>query len=113
MEKKIFETLNKIGVPGNINGRRYIETALDIINKKDDILLTKELYPQIAKLFNATVSRVERSIRYAIEVSFDVADFEDLYGVFGNVINLRSDKLTNGQFLFGLMKYIKRNSMEE
>ena len=33
--------------------------------------ITKELYPEVAKRFNTTVSRVERAIRHAIEVSWN------------------------------------------
>ncbi len=37
--------------------------------------ITKELYPEIASKFDTTVSRVERAIRHAIEVSWNRGDW--------------------------------------
>ena len=39
---------------------------MDVINA-----ITKVLYPQVAKTFATTPSRVERAIRHAIEVAWD------------------------------------------
>ena len=38
--------------------------------------ITKELYPEIASKFDTTVSRVERAIRNAIEVSWNRWDID-------------------------------------
>ena len=49
MKKRIFSVLNNLGIPCSLKGRRYIESALDIVLEKGHLLLTKELYPEIAK----------------------------------------------------------------
>lgn len=82
MERKIFNVLNKVGVPCNIKGRLYVESAIGIVSKNGIVSATKELYPQIAKIHNTTPSCVERAIRHAIEVCFSNTDPDVLYCFF-------------------------------
>lgn len=112
MEKKIFDILNKVGVPCDLKGRLYIETALEIVNEKGIISTTKELYPDIAKRLGTTPSRVERAIRHAIEVCFYNTKPDTLFEFFGNTINIQTGKLTNSEFIYGLKKYIDINFKE-
>lgn len=74
-EKQMAEILMSIGIPAHIKGYRYILDALEII-KKDPLAMdkgiTKYIYPEIAgRHTDATPSRVERAIRFAIETAFD------------------------------------------
>ena len=46
---------------------------MDVINS-----VTKVLYPEVAKRYHTTPSRVERAIRHAIEVAWDRGDLETL-----------------------------------
>lgn len=113
MQKQIFNILNKVGVPCNLLGRLYIEAAINIVDEKGIVSITKELYPEIAKSFNTTSSRVERAIRHAIKLVFSNTDFDELYEVFGNVINSDSEKITNSEFIYGIVKYLEINCAEE
>lgn len=70
MKNEIFEILNKVGVPCNLSGRRYLETALEIVLEKGVVPMTKTLYPEIANKYGMTAARVERAIRHAIETVF-------------------------------------------
>ena len=67
---------------------------IDIINQ-----ITKQLYPDIAKKFKTTPSRVERAIRHAIEVAWDRGDVDTLNSYFGYTIQNSRGKPTNSEFI--------------
>ena len=62
-------------------------------------LVTKRLYPDIAKMNNTTASRVERAIRHAIEVAWDRGNVDVLNEYFGYTINNMRGKPTNSEFV--------------
>lgn len=67
---KIEDTLIAIGVPAGIKGFNYIADSVEYMDKNgEDISITKELYPEIAKKRKTTPSRVERAIRHAFGVA--------------------------------------------
>jgi two-component system response regulator (stage 0 sporulation protein A) len=112
MEKKIYNLLNKVGVPFNLKGRGYIGTAIEIVYNNENISVTKQLYPEIAKKHNTTPTRVERAIRHAVETVFYYADLDNLQDMFGNTIGKYSGKLTNSAFIIALVEYLKKNYEE-
>ena len=59
----------------------------------------KVLYPQVAKTFQTTPSRVERAIRHAIEVAWNRGRIETLNTAFGCKVCTPEDKPTNGEFI--------------
>ena len=69
--------------------------------EKPDIVgaITKELYPEIAKRFDTTVSRVERAIRHAIEVSWNRGDIDLMEEIFGHSVDYDRAKPTNSEFI--------------
>lgn len=111
MKHKIYELLNQCGVPASLNGRDYlqkaIEMAIDDPSLKKNI--TKRLYPTLASEYGTTPSRVERSIRHAIEVAFDRGNLDFLEHVFGYTIDNEKGKPTNGEFIFMCAEYLKLN----
>ena len=60
--------MHEIGVPAHIRGYLYIREAITMVYYNVEILgnITKVLYPEVARKFNTTSSRVERAIRHAI-----------------------------------------------
>lgn len=62
-------------------------------------VVTKELYPSVAKNFQTTSSRVERAIRHAIEVAWDRGDVDVLSSYFGYTISDLKGKPTNSEFI--------------
>lgn len=104
--KRISELLKDCGVPTNVKGYRYLKEAIEI--GLDDFAcvehITKELYPEIAKKFNTTASRVERAIRHAIELAFSRGNYGTLEEIFGSTIDLRKDKATNKHFITMLIE---------
>ena len=67
---------------------------MDVINS-----VTKVLYPEVAKRFHTTPSRVERAIRHAIEVAWDRGDLETLQRFFGYTVSNAKGKPTNSEFI--------------
>lgn len=61
--------------------------------------ITKELYPEIASRFDTTVSRVERAIRHAIEVSWNRGDIDLMEEIFGHSVDYDRAKPTNSEFI--------------
>ena len=62
-------------------------------------MVTKQLYPSVAKKHGTSPSRVERAIRHAIEVAWSRADTDTLDEVFGFTINQAKGKPTNSEFI--------------
>ena len=67
---------------------------MDVINA-----ITKVLYPQVAKTFQTTPSRVERAIRHAIEVAWNRGKLETINALFGYTIQNDKGKPTNSEFI--------------
>ena len=61
--------------------------------------ITKELYPELAAKFDTTVSRVERAIRHAIEVSWNRGNWDYMQEIFGYSVDIDKDKPTNSDFI--------------
>ena len=61
--------------------------------------ITKELYPELATKFDTTVSRVERAIRHAIEVSWNRGNWDYMEEIFGHSVDIDKAKPTNSEFI--------------
>ena len=93
--------IHEIGVPAHIKGYQYLREAIIIAVNDMDVInaITKVLYPQVAKTFQTTPSRVERAIRHAIEVAWDRGDVDVLNAYFGYTIHNSRGKPTNSEFI--------------
>ncbi len=101
LQISITKTLHELGVPSHIKGYQYIREGITLVYKKPEIVggITKELYPEIAKKFDSTVSRVERSIRHAIEVSWNRGSWDLMEEIFGHSVDIDKAKPTNSEFI--------------
>ena len=101
LESVVTDVLHEIGVPAHIKGYQYLREAIIMTINDMDIInsVTKVLYPQVAKRFNTTPSRVERAIRHAIEVAWDRGDIETLQKFFGYTVSNVKGKPTNSEFI--------------
>lgn len=98
---QVTEILHQIGVPAHIKGYQYLREAILLTIDDMDIInsVTKVLYPEVARKFNTTPSRVERAIRHAIEVAWDRGDIETLQKFFGYTVSNIKGKPTNSEFI--------------
>ena len=101
LERVVTEIIHEIGVPAHIKGYQYLREAIILtINDMDAInAVTKILYPEVARKFSTTPSRVERAIRHAIEVAWDRGDIEVLQKFFGYTVSEMKGKPTNSEFI--------------
>lgn len=101
MEAMVTSIIHEIGVPAHIKGYQYLREAILIAVDDMDVInaITKVLYPQVAKTFATTPSRVERAIRHAIEVAWDRGDLETLQRFFGYTVSNTKGKPTNSEFI--------------
>ena len=101
LEAMVTAIIHEIGVPAHIKGYQYLREGIIITVQNMDVInaVTKVLYPEIAKRFGTTASRVERAIRHAIEVAWDRGDIETLQKYFGYTVNSAKGKPTNSEFI--------------
>ena len=101
LERDVTNMIHDIGVPAHIRGYQYLREAIQMSVKDMDMLgsITKTLYPEIAKKYETTPSRVERAIRHAIEVAWNRGRMETLDALFGYTINTGKGKPTNSEFI--------------
>ena len=101
LEAEVTAILHEVGVPAHIKGYQYVREAIILVVQNMDAInaVTKVLYPEVAKRFHTTPSRVERAIRHAIEVAWDRGDLETLQGYFGYTVNSAKGKPTNSEFI--------------
>ena len=110
LEDKILDTFT-------ISGKKTI----NIFNNNLQISIskvggiTKELYPELASKFDTTVSRVERAIRHAIEVSWNRGDWDLMEEIFGHSVDIDKAKPTNSEFIVTVadklrLEYVKQYS---
>lgn len=101
LESTVTAIIHEIGVPAHIKGYQYLREAILIAVDDMDVInaVTKVLYPEVAKRFGTTASRVERAIRHAIEVAWDRGDLETLQKYFGYTVSNAKGKPTNSEFI--------------
>ncbi len=115
LEISITRMLHELGMPSHIKGYQYIRDGIIMIYNNPDIIggITKELYPDIATKYNTTVSRVERAIRHAIEVSWNRGNWDLMEEIFGHSVDVDKAKPTNSEFIVTIadklrLDYIKK-----
>lgn len=101
LEISVTKLLHGLGVPSHIKGYQYIREAIGIIFERPETIggITKELYPELAEKFDTTVSRVERAIRHAIEVSWNRGNWDLMEEIFGHSVDIDKAKPTNSEFI--------------
>lgn len=100
----ISKMLHELGMPSHIKGYQYIREAISMVYDNPLMVggITKELYPELASRFDTTVSRVERAIRHAIEVSWNRGNWDFMEEVFGHSVDIDKAKPTNSEFIVTL-----------
>ncbi|TKC19844.1 sporulation transcription factor Spo0A [Robertmurraya kyonggiensis] len=101
LDASITSIIHEIGVPAHIKGYLYLREAISMVYKDIELLgsITKVLYPDIAKKYNTTASRVERAIRHAIEVAWSRGNIDSISSLFGYTVSMSKAKPTNSEFI--------------
>ena len=101
LQISITKMLHELGMPSHIKGYQYIREGISMIYNDPTLIggITKELYPELASRFDTTVSRVERAIRHAIEVSWNRGNWDYMEEIFGHSVDIDKAKPTNSEFI--------------
>lgn len=101
LETDVTNIIHEIGIPAHIKGYQYLREAIMASVNDQEMLssITKILYPEIAKKFQTTSSRVERAIRHAIEVAWSRGKMDTIDQLFGYTVSNGKGKPTNSEFI--------------
>ena len=115
IKKNITKLMKELGFPPHIKGYEYIRSAIILVleDPKKINMLTKVLYPSIAKIYDTTPSRVERAIRNAIEIAFERVNTEVIYELFGYTIRQDKGKPTNLEFIATIVDKIRLDNFDD
>lgn len=106
LEGEISVLLSRMGISASIKGYHFIRKAVMMAVDDQEVLvgITKGLYPDIAKHYKTTASKVERAIRHAIESAWKKNGPQVYFEMAGY---LPAEKPTNGQFIAALSEYFR------
>ena len=101
LEALVTNVIHEVGVPAHIKGYQYLREAIMMVIGDIDVInqITKQLYPDIARKYKTTPSRVERAIRHAIEVAWARGQADAVENIFGYTISAAKGKPTNSEFI--------------
>ena len=101
LQNTITKMLHELGIPSHIKGYQYIREGITILYYDYNMIgaITKKLYPELAKRYSTTTSRVERAMRHAIEVGWTRSDWKMTEDLFGQSVDFDRAKPTNSEFL--------------
>jgi len=99
--KRVSDIFVSVGIPAHIQGYKFMREAIILTIEDPGIInsITKQLYPNIAKTFGTSPSKVERAIRHAIEVGWSRGKIENINNLFGVKVYGQNDRPTNGEFI--------------
>ncbi len=109
LEIKVTKLIREFGIPANIKGYYYIREALITSYENPSMMemITKKLYPSIARTYETTPSRVERAIRHAIEISATRGNRETWANLFGYIPDSKKKIPSNSEFIAILLDYLR------
>lgn len=99
LELIVSKILHILKFPVNIQGYKYIKEAIIIAIKDAEAStqITKGIYPDISKKFKTTPSRIERSIRHAINLTWGKNEKTN-QNYFINILDI-DNKPTNSELI--------------
>ncbi len=101
LDIEVTRIIHEVGIPAHIKGYLYLREAILMVI--DDVellsLVTKELYPSVARKYKTTPSRVERAIRHAIEVAWNRGNLTAIHKIFSHTVSKERGKPTNSEFI--------------
>lgn len=109
LEKTISDFMLELGIPAHLRGYQFLRSAVEMCVEDMELVgsVTKLLYPDLAKMYQTTDTKIERAIRNAIEVSWDRGNsdlFEELFGYSNTPGYTRP---TNSEYIAVVADYIR------
>ncbi|HIS02311.1 MAG TPA: hypothetical protein IAA75_00220 [Candidatus Pullichristensenella avicola] len=106
--------LDRLGVSGH-EGRAYLEAAISYawLDMRLARALTTALYPMVGRRFGVSARKVERSMRYAIELAWKYGQIEEQYRIFRGTIDAQRGKPTCGEMISQLADMLRMEEVRE
>lgn len=104
IERNISIILKQLGIRTKFVGFKYLKTAISLCYENPDeyaYLVTKRLYPAVAKIYRVNTAAIERSIRSVIS-NIACSDM-----IKDQIIGYTSDSYTNKEFINSVAEYIR------
>lgn len=113
-ERAVADMLIHIGMPAHLLGYRFLLQSVMEVLKHPGALgsITHGLYPAVASCFDTTASRVERSIRHAISMSWDRGGARAYEQVLSRRAFSMDDKPTNCEMIALLAERVRLRAWE-
>lgn len=107
-ERQVKQILWRLGIPVHMRGYLYLKSAilLVVMHAEPFYMLTKEIYPSVAKKYGSTVSCVERDIRYVIEVAWSCGGMDEWNAMHGFTTWRTTSTPTNSEFIAMIADYL-------
>lgn len=108
IESDVTDVLLEFSIPARISGFHFLRKGI-IMSLKDTTcinLITKVIYPEIAKEYNTTSGRVERAMRNAIEIAWKKSDDKTIRKYFGRSASKNNKRPSNGEFMAIITDYL-------
>ncbi|MGE4354321.1 MAG: sporulation initiation factor Spo0A C-terminal domain-containing protein [Oscillospiraceae bacterium] len=104
---RLTETMQRVGFAAHYKGYYYLREAVLITLKGDyaNSGITKVIYPEVAKKFATTPSRVERAIRTMIDKMWERGGAISIRRAMGVVVT--GKRLTNSEMIAILTEYMR------
>ncbi len=101
LEERITKLFLTLGISAKVKGYRFLREAVKIVKNDPSRIdnITKNVYDTIAKNNGTKVSNVERSIGYAIIISYNSGKLRNFNDLFGTVIFQSLEKPSASEFI--------------
>ncbi len=98
----------KMGIPPHYKGYRYLMEGIWLAIKHPFLLnsVTKDLYPAIGEKYNTSSAQVERTMRYALDKTWEEGNVKSLYEFFPYEISKNKGKPTNSAFIAKMVELV-------
>ena len=106
-EMIVSDVLKELRVSPALKGYHYSRRAICMILENGDSDTLTKLYNHVAHEFNSTCSKVERCIRNAVDKMMLSGNNDSIIKIFGNCASVTDGRLTNSQFIYGVVDYIR------
>lgn len=103
----VSDVLKELGISPALKGYHYARYAICMILENGDSDTFTKLYNHVAEEFNSTYSKVERCIRNACDKMMLNGNHDAIIKIFGSCASKSTGRLTNSQFVFGIVDYIR------
>lgn len=102
IECDLTTLLIDMGIPASLSGYTYLREAIHLVidmGASPDGMLSKQVYPVIAKKYGKSMASVEKAIRTAIETAWIRGRTDILDRMFGYTVSAQRGKPTNTEFI--------------